>query len=189
MRSQLHLTPAKGLIRLGHIQSPQGLGGLVRIYSETSKPQDICAYGPLWDANKQRQFTLKFIRMHKNHLICEIEAIHDRTEAEKLQGIMLCIEKDRLPQLEDDEYYYEDLTGLKVVNMQDQELGYVKAVQDFGGGSMLDVMLETERRSIYIPFTENFVPEVDIKAGFVRCNPSEDMFEPVSSGSRRRRPS
>ncbi len=187
--SQLHLTPAENLVRLGHIQSPQGLKGLVRVYSETSEPLDICAYGPLWDAHRQQQFVLKFVRMHKNSLICEIEGISDRSQAEKLQGTMLCIEKDQLPQLEDDEYYYEELTGLKVLDMQDQILGHVKAVQDFGGGTMLDVMLELERRSIYIPFTETFVPEVDIKAGFVRCNPAEGMLDPVRSGARRRRPS
>lgn len=189
MASQLHLTPAEGLIRLGHIQSPQGLNGFVRVHSETSDPLDICSYGPLWDVHKKQQFMLKFIRMHKNSLICQIEGINDRTQAEELQGMMLCIEKDQLPKLEDDEYYYEELVGLKVIDMQDQILGLVKAVQDFGGGCMLDVMLEQERRSVYIPFTEQFVPDVNIKAGIIRCNPSEGMLDPVRSGSRRRRPS
>ncbi len=189
MASQLHLTPAENLIRLGHIKSPQGLAGLVHVHSETSEPTDICNYGPLWDATKQQQFTLQFVRMHKNSLICKIEGVDDRTKAEQIQGMMLCIEKDKLPALDDeDEFYYEELIGLKVLDMQDEPLGTVKAVQDFGGGCMLDVMLDSERRSIFVPFTEVFVPDVDVKGGYMRCNLAEGMLEPVRSGARRRRP-
>lgn len=188
MANQLHMQPKENLVRLGHISSAQGLKGDVRIHSETENPLDICNYGILWDAMKEKSFSLKFKHMHKGKLICHIDNIDNRNEAEALHGMLLCVEREKLPQLEEDEYYYSDLEGLDVLNISGEKIAIIKAVQDFGAGTMLDIILLADRRSIYIPFTEVFVPEVNISQNFVKINPAEDMLEPVKSGSRRRSP-
>ncbi len=188
MASQLHLTPTQGLIRLGHIQSAQGLNGQVRIYSETENAADICIYGPLWDATGKQQIKLNFIRMHKNSVICTIDGINDRNEAEALVGVLLCIEREKLPEAEEEEFYHVDLIGLEVRNDKDEILGNVRNVQNFGSQDLLDIYWNEARRTAFIPFTKAYVPMVDVKGGFIVVNRPKDLLKPVKSGSRRRRP-
>ncbi len=188
MASQHHLTPEEGLLLLGHIQSAQGLKGQVRVHSDTENPADICTYSPLWDALKQQQLTLNFVRMHKDSVICSIDGITDRNGAEALKGLALCVERERLADVEDDEFYHADLLGLDVQDMDGKSIGQVKTVQNFGAGDLLDVLLGDSRVSVYVPFTEEVVPVVDIQSGFVRIDPPEGMMDPPKSGARRRRP-
>jgi 16S rRNA processing protein RimM len=49
-------------------------------------------------------------------------------------------------------------------------IGKVLAVQNFGGGDILDLMLGS-RKGVLIPFTQAAVPEVSIAGGFVRIDP------------------
>ncbi|MFV0430895.1 MAG: ribosome maturation factor RimM [Alphaproteobacteria bacterium] len=188
MASQLHLTPKEGLIRLGHIQSAQGLKGQVRIFSETENPADICNYSPLWDAKGEQQFMLHFLRMHKDSVICSIDNVDDRTKAEALKGMMLCVEREQLPKANEDEFYHADLLELEVRDMSNKLVGHIKAVQDFGAGDLLDIMFSEERIRAYLPFTKEFVPVVNIADGFVQIDAPEDLVSPPKSGARRRRP-
>lgn len=188
MVAQHHLIPKAGLVRLGHIQSPKGLKGQVRVHSDTENPADICAYNPLWDAKGEQQLTLHFVRMHKDSVVCTIDGISDRTGAEALQGMALCVERNQLPAAEDDEFYHADLLGLKVLDLNGNKLGEIRAVQNFGAGDLLDVQLDESRVSVYVPFTQDVVPEVNIAQAFVRIDPPKGMMDPPKSGSRRRRP-
>ncbi len=188
MASQLHLTPAEGLIRLGHIQSAQGLKGQIRIYSETDEPSDICTYSPLWDAKAKQQIALHFIRMHKNSVICSVEGVNDRNGAESLVGMLLCAEREKLPEADEEEFYHVDLIGLEVRDDKGEILGDVRNIQNFGAQDLLDIYWNKNRRTAYLPFTKAYVPVVDVKGGFIVVDIPESFLEPVKSGSRRRRP-
>lgn len=188
MASQLHLTPADGLVRLGHIQSAQGLQGQVRIYSETENASDICSYDSLWDATKTQQIQLHFIRMHKNSVVCTIDGVTDRNGAEALVGLQLCVEREKLPKAEEEEFYHVDLIGLEVRDDKGEILGDVRNVQNFGAQDLLDIYWNESRKTAFIPFTKEYVPFVDVKAGFVVINKPEGLLEETKSGSRRRRP-
>ncbi len=181
MASQLHLTPAEGLIRLGHVQAAQGLGGQIRVFSETENATDICNYGPLWDATKEQCLSLRFIRMHKNSLICAVEGINDRNGAEALAGMLLCVERDKLPLEQEEEFYHVDLIGLEVRNNEDDVLGVVRNVQNFGAQDLLDIYWHENQKTAYIPFTKAFVPKVDVKAGFIIIEPPAGFLDSPSS--------
>ncbi len=188
MASQLHLKPVEGLVRLGHIQSAQGLKGQVRIYSETENAPDICTYDCLWDATKTKQVQLHFVRMHKNSVVCTIEGVSDRNGAEALVGMQLCVAREDLPQADDDEFYHIDLIGLEVRDDKGEILGDVRNVQNFGAQDLLDIYWNENRKTAFIPFTKDYVPFVDVKAGFITVHKPEGLLEETKSGARRRRP-
>ena len=69
-----------------------------------------------------------------------------------------------------DEYYHADLVGLKVRDDTGAEIGRVTAVQNFGGGDLLEVAL-AGRHEVLIPFSAAAVPEVAIAQGYLRVDP------------------
>ena len=76
--------------------------------------------------------------------------------------------REALPLPAQDEYYWADLIGLAVVNMQDQSLGRVKSLIETGANEVL-VVVDGERERL-IPFVEHVVKSVDVPGGIIRAD-------------------
>jgi len=97
-----------------------------------------------------------------------IEGISDRTEAEKLRGTKLWLDRAALPALEEeDEFYVEDLIGLKALTKDGADAGTIIAVDNFGAGTLLEIR-PPAGTPYYLPFTKKNVPSVDITEGTVQ---------------------
>ena len=162
-----------GLVLLGRINAAQGLRGEVRITSFTESPESITAYGPLTDQHGRR-FTIESLRVIKGSVLAaRLAGVADRSAAEKLKGVELYAEKNRLPAAEDNEWYYDDLVGLLAEGEDSEEIGEVVAVQNYGAGDLLEIRLKDSRQTLLVPFTEAAVPKVDVKAGRIVVIPPE----------------
>jgi len=75
------------------------------------------------------------------------------------------VPRSQLPRAKSGEYYWVDLVGLKVVNVQSQELGRIEQILQTGANDVLVVQGERER---LIPFLADVIREVDTTAGVVR---------------------
>ena len=82
-----------------------------------------------------------------------------------------------LPEPEDDEWYYEDLVGLKALSSDGAEIGEIVAVQNFGGGDLLEIKPADSAGTVMVPFTKAAVPVVDVKGGRVIVELTEDEDE------------
>ena len=160
---------------VGRIAGAHGVQGHVRIASYTDNPLDIAAYGPVTDADGRRSFTITPIRMAKAHVVARLKGIDDRNQAEALKGVTLFVSREALPEPEDDEFYWEDLIGLRAETVEGEALGSVLSVQDFGGGTLLEVG-ESHRLSVMVPFTREIVPVVDLRAGLLAIDPPAGLL-------------
>jgi 16S rRNA processing protein RimM len=165
--------PARAeMLCFGRITGAHGLKGDVRVTSYTAAPEDIAAYGPLRDETGRRSFVFTSLRVVKGHnLIARIEGVTDRAAAESLRGVRLYVERERLPEPEEDEWYYSDLIGLKVLDPEGERLGDVLSVQNFGAGDLLEIRLADTQKTVFIPFTAACVPRIDVKLGSLSINP------------------
>ncbi|MEM7169909.1 MAG: ribosome maturation factor RimM, partial [Pseudomonadota bacterium] len=142
------------------------------VKSWTQVPEDLAAYGPLWDKGRHRQFNLTLVGTAKNLLLAKVDGVTNRDQAEMLKGLELYVERDALPEPEEEEFYYSDLIGLQVLDGEGQSLGVVRSVQNHGAGDFLEVVSEASG-DLLLPFTKMVVPEVDIAAGQIRAYPPE----------------
>ena len=166
-------------ILLGRIAGAQGLRGEVKINSFTADPEAIAAYGPLTGADG-RQFVIERVRHLKGGTVVALLAgVKDRGAAEALQGTELYVARGQLPQADEDEWYYEDLVGLKAVSPEGDAIGEVLSVQNFGAGDLLEIRQPDKRQSRFVPFTRAVVPVVDVKnARIVVVPPEEEDDQP-----------
>ncbi|MDX2101277.1 MAG: 16S rRNA processing protein RimM [Alphaproteobacteria bacterium] len=151
-----------------------GVRGLVRLRSFTAEPAAVLDYGPL-SAADGRRFTLnRLIGESRGALIVAVAGIADRDAAERLTGLDLAIDRAALPAVEDeDEVYHTDLIGLVAERLDGAPLGRVVAVQDFGGGTLL----ELEDGSL-LPFTRQVVPTIDLAGGRLVVEPPQPIIDP-----------
>lgn len=153
---------AEKRVLLGRISGPHALKGEVMVHSFTEVPEDIAIYGPLEDASGRRTFELKIVRVTEKGLIARVSGVSDRTGAEALKGTELWIARERLPETDDGAFYHADLIGLAAVAADGQEIGEIVSVQNFGAGDLIEIRLSGSARTELIPFTDAFVPEVDL---------------------------
>jgi 16S rRNA processing protein RimM len=154
----------RGRILLGRIADAHGIRGEVLIHSYASAPDNIGAYGPLSDAAGARSFAIESARVTAKGVVARLEGIADRTAAEALKGTELYIDRDRLPDAGEDEFYHADLIGLAAIDPDGNPIGKIVAVQNFGAGDLLEIRVAGSSRTELVPFTEASVPSIDLAA-------------------------
>lgn len=149
------------LIFVGFISSCSGIKGDVVIKSYTQKIEDICKL-PLFilDGTKVK---LKLIRKKSNgNLICKLNDISDRNEAEKWVKKELFCYRSILPKASLGEFYIEDLKDLRVTNEEGKDIGIILDMHNFGAGDIVEIKLISDK-TIMLPFTNKLFPSVTDK--------------------------
>lgn len=155
-------------ICLGAIVGVHGIRGEVKVKSWTEADQDVGAYGVLENEDGSRSFNLRVTGRSKELLRCKIKGVDDRNAAEALIGTRFYVDRDVLPELEEEEFYQADLIGLDVVYESDkQKVGKVSGIYNFGAGDILEIKISSTGKTEMIPFTKQYVPEVSVTKGYV----------------------
>jgi 16S rRNA processing protein RimM len=152
---------------MAHVTSAHGIRGDVVLKTHMDDPLDLTGYGPLTDEAGGRRFEIKSLRVTAKGVIVHFKGVEDRTTAEGLRGVGLFVDRAALPPADDGVYYHVDLIGLAAVDAAGVAVGKVVAVQNFGAGTMLEISRPGVRETEYVPFTDAFVPAVDIAGGRV----------------------
>ncbi len=151
---------------LGTIATAHGVKGLVKIKCEADDPQLL--NGLLFTSETgQDTLTLTMKNSMGKYWLASVDGIADRDAALSLNGTKLWLERDALPDNEDeDEFYFDDLVGLKAKDKDGNEAGKVIAVDNFGAGDLLEIR-PPQGEAYYITFTKENVPEVNIGDGYI----------------------
>lgn len=163
------MTKSANPVHMAVIGAPHGIRGEVRVKTFTGDPLALGDYGPLHAADG-RTFTVAAIRPAKTVVVARFKEIGSREAAEAATGTELFVDRSALPDdLDNDEFYHADLIGLAVRDETGEAIGKVLAVQNFGGGDIVEVTV-AGRRTVMIPFTLAAIPEISVGDGFMRID-------------------
>ncbi|MGJ3230913.1 MAG: ribosome maturation factor RimM [Oceanicaulis sp.] len=171
----------RDLVVIAALAGAHGVKGEARI-KPFGDPDLVCAYGPFLDEAGAVLFTPVSARPGPNGLV--VARFKERVTREQLlamKSTKLYVPREALPALEEDEFYYADLVGLPVEDLQGAPLGKVKAIQDYGAGDILEVA--GPDGTLLIPFTRDAVPHVDVKTGKIVADPPEVDEEEGGDGA------
>jgi 16S rRNA processing protein RimM len=161
-------------ICVAQIGGAHGIRGEVKLKTFTADPMAVTSYGPLVSEDGAASFEIESARPARGLLVVRLRGIADRNAAERLANIKLFVPRSRLPPPAVDEFYHADLIGLVAVTGDGAEIGTVQAVHDFGAGDILELKPAAGGAGIMVPFTETFVPSVDIAGGRIVVVPPEE---------------
>lgn len=154
------------LLLMGVIVGVHGIKGEVKIKTFSESPEALAAYGTLRSKSGTEKFKIKRHRVAKGVLVAKLIGVNDRNAAEALRGTELYLPRASLPELSDkEEFYHADLVGLRVEQPDGSLLGTVIALQNFGGGDMVEVQPVGGGETEFFPFTHETVPDVNIDGG------------------------
>ena len=96
---------------VGAVIGAFGINGEIRIKSFCSDPKSIADYDQLTDETGEKTFNLKIIGPIKGGFSARVSGVRYRDQAENLKGIALYVQRNEMPNLADDEFYYSDMVS------------------------------------------------------------------------------
>jgi len=157
-------------IIVGKVSGLYGVRGWVRVYSHTQPRENILTY-PIWylqDGAGWSPFKLESGRPHSKGIVAKFVDYDDRDQAIELQQKTIAIKRDQLPVLEEGEYYWEQLVGLNVRNLEKIDFGTIDSMLETGANDVMVVKeanQEPEQERL-IPFVQgDVIKEIDLDAG------------------------
>lgn len=162
---------------IGKIVAAHGIKGEVKVLSYTLNGTDIDQYGEVENQQATRKFKIKVVGATKGSFRVKIKGVNDRNEAEALIGTELFINRDVLPELDEEEYYFSDLIGLKVcLKTKENEIGKVVCFNDFGAGTIMEIKLHNQKETEMLPFTKQYVPTINLEEGYIIVSSATMVF-------------
>jgi 16S rRNA processing protein RimM len=167
-------------ICVAQIGGPHGTRGEVKLKSFTADPAAVKDYGPLESEDGAVHFEIEMLRpvAAKGHFVARLRGVNDRNAAGRLTHLRLFVPRERLPPPQPGEFYHADLIGLVAVTADGAEVGMVVAVHDFGAGPILELRPHAGGATMMLPFSDAFVPDVDITGGRITVAPPVASSEP-----------
>lgn len=150
------------IVCVGQIIGTQGVKGEVRVFSNTYPRENIVSYSP-WKLKIDGELKTFDVngRLQGKKVIANISGVDDNDQATLLIACKIYILLKQLPLLENDEYYWSDIIGLRVRSMQAEVLGIVDSMMETGAN---DVMVVKGDRERLIPFViKDIVREIDLE--------------------------
>ncbi|OGQ96231.1 MAG: 16S rRNA processing protein RimM [Deltaproteobacteria bacterium RIFOXYA12_FULL_61_11] len=166
-------------IAIARIARVRGLRGelLVTLFnpdSATLRPGLRITLQPLAPEHKLVERTIQGIEGTGPHRRLRLEGLSDREEAGKLVGALVLVERDQLPSLAADEWYWKDLVGLTVVGNHGRRLGTVESL--YHPGSHLIYVLKTEGGSVELPAVPAYIAAVDPPGGLLELTEEGEVY-------------
>ena len=159
-----------GKIVVGAIAGAYGVKGWVKVKSYTDPVSNILEYSPwsLGEGVDARIVKVVDGRLQGKVLVARLDGIDDRDQAEALTRSIIRVDRSNFADLEEGEYYWNDLVGLRVFNLEGVAMGAVTGLMSTGANDVLVVLGDRER---LIPFVRGqYVKDISLERGEVRVD-------------------
>jgi 16S rRNA processing protein RimM len=163
------------LVQVGHITGAYGLRGGIRVSPYSADADALLNVKTWWlDKPALHAVEVRSAKYHSGDVTATLVDVADRSIAEALKGATVQVSRAEFPALPEDEYYWSDLIGLDVVNLQGEALGKVADMMSNGPQSILRIVSPAEAGAAdakpderLVPFVDPFVKTVDLKARLI----------------------
>ncbi|MGA7179099.1 MAG: ribosome maturation factor RimM [Thiobacillaceae bacterium] len=148
-------------IVMGRLGAPFGIKGWIKVQPYTETPDSLFDYH-IWQVGRNEnwhEFEVEDAAVHGAGLIAKLAGIDDRNQASDLRGREIAVNREELPETPEDEFYWNDLIGLSVINREGIKLGEVATLMETGNH---DVLVVKGNKEHLIPFADAYVKQVDL---------------------------
>jgi 16S rRNA processing protein RimM len=167
----------RDVLPIGLVTRPQGIRGEIRVHLLGADPRQFLALQEIFTGPHPGELTLQrivHIQPRKGLFILDLQGF-TMENALACVGQFIWISRDRLSPLEEGEYYWADLVGLRVETVDGgEELGIVKGLLETGSNEVL--VCERADQETLIPFIEEVVLQVDLDEGKILVRPTAEWM-------------
>lgn len=140
--------------------------GEIKVFSFFSEKKKILKYKNFF-VDQNTQITIKFFVKSKE-IFANINKIQNVEDIKKFSGKLISIERNNLPKLDKNEFYYNDLINLQVY-INELNYGKVNDVKNHGAGDYLEII--NLKNEILVPLNDDHILKIDLLKKKILLNP------------------
>jgi 16S rRNA processing protein RimM len=146
--------------RLGNITKPFGIKGQMVFYLDVDSPDDYADLDSAFVEVKGAlvPYFFKVDNINGNKAVVTFEDLTPQ-EAQALAGHDLYLPLDLLPELTGNQFYFHEVTGFKVIDVEKGEIGIIQSIIEYPAQPLFSIM--NGDKEILIPVIDPIIKKVD----------------------------
>jgi 16S rRNA processing protein RimM len=146
--------------QLGYIAKPHGVSGEVSAVFDVDFPENYKKLESVFvDVNNRLiPFFIEQITIAKNKAIIKFEDVDSAVQALELQSSTLYLPVDSLPPLTEDQFYFHEVIGFRVIDSNLGELGTIETFYNLPHQDLL--AMSYKEKEVLIPVNDQIVKSV-----------------------------
>jgi len=168
----------KNLFPIGRVVKPHGVKGKMKVEYFGEDLHRFFSYREIFIENEKsglESYEILEVIPQSPRLIVRLKGIEKIEEIEPLIGKKILIQKEALPELEEGEYYWVDLLGIKVETQEGKRIGKVKEI--FPTGAHDVYVVEGKRGDIFLPAIEEVIRSINLKKRVMKVVRMKGLWE------------
>ena len=166
---------------IGQVVAPFGVRGELKVHLLTDIPNRFQQLEAIHVGPDFHRYRIERVRPHKGDVIVlKLVGIDDANAAETLRRLELCIPLSHLAKLPPDSYYQHDILGLRVITVDNRELGPIVEIIETGSNDVY-VIKGQDGKQLLIPAIKAVVKQIDLIRGTMYIDPLPGLLEPPTA--------
>lgn len=153
-------------VTIASFGKPFGVWGWIKVNSYLDPKTSILEVKPwlVLEDDILQEITIAEARKHADSIVVKLPRHNSPEAVSKLTNTKIFTWRKDMPKLSQDEYYWSELIGLKVVNLENIELGTVQDLMSTAPGvNDVLIVMDGEHKRL-IPYISNVIKQVDINS-------------------------
>ena len=162
---------------LGNITKPFGYKGEVDIYLDVDEPKNYAKLGAVFVELKGQliPYFIQHIRLKNNHAVVQFQDVHtDNVQA--IIGAKLYLPLAALPKLDGNKFYFHEVLGFSMSDVNHGEIGTLENVMDNGPQPIFQIK-HLSGKEILIPILDEFIVNVDRENRCITTHAPEGLID------------
>ena len=160
---------------VGEFGSPVGLNGEIKVIMMTSTFEVFKNLKHYINFDETIKWKFSKINFRSNKCVVKVDNYSLHEDVLKLKGQKIYSYKKYFPKIRENEYYVGDLIGCKFLINENNNIGEVTDIKNYGAGDMFEIRLNN--KNYLIPFNKENIISVDLKNKEIIANPISGILD------------
>jgi len=169
------MSPPRPTLEVGYVARVHGLQGELAVRTFDRQSEALSSVRRIvvrLRSGEERDMAVESARRASDATLVSLAGVTSRSAAEAFKGAAVLVHREDLPPPAEGEWFQGDLVGLEARTPDGTTLGRVTEI--WNTGPVPNLVIEgTGSEPLVVPFVDEFVPEVDVKAGVLVVRPPE----------------
>ena len=161
----------------GKVTKTHGLKGEITIKLDVANPGDFkdLRYILIEERGDLIPYFIENQKITGDKMFVRLQDVNKMEQAVVFLGKAVFLPNELLPQLEDNEFYYKEIIGFKLIDAEKGEIGAISDVLEYPTQAVIQVM--KDGKEILIPIHDDIIQKIDKEAKILNINAPEGLID------------
>ena len=161
----------------GKITKTHGLKGEITIKVDVANPSDFSdlRYLLIEDRDNLIPYFIDYKKISGDKMFVQLQDVQKVEQALTFIGKAVFLPNELMPQLADDEFYYKEIVGFKLIDVAKGEVGEISDVLEYPTQAVIQVL--KDGKEILIPIHDDIIQKVNKKDKSLTVKAPEGLID------------